>query len=200
MCTKFSYVQYFSYIIDKIVFSLRRSFSKVLVILPWFLLLFLLSFLLIVYNSLAFHLEVFQSRLYRISIVWIYEYLVIPWYLNNKQVVWESIVYLLKFLITSREQSSCTLSEKKNKMFIYSFKYPIEESGKILKNEAAEPYLKPCQISIMGHFYIIDVCYDSKYTPVVVQDSKVNLKWINTKMLEKTVHFFNADLVENIPT
>ena len=29
-----------------------------------------------------------------------------------------------------------------------------EESGKILKNEAAEPYLKPCQISIMDRFYI----------------------------------------------
>ena len=48
--------------------------------------------------------------------------------------------------------------QKKNKMFIYSFKYPNEESGKIFKkNKAAEPYLKPCQISIMERFCIIDV-------------------------------------------
>ena len=44
---------------------------------------------------------------------------------------------------------------KENKMFIYSFKYPNEESGKLLKNEAAEPYLEPCQISIMDHFCIM---------------------------------------------
>ena len=34
--------------------------------------------------------------------------------------------------------------QKKSKMFIYLFKYPDEESGEILKNEAAEPYLKSC--------------------------------------------------------
>ena len=34
--------------------------------------------------------------------------------------------------------------QKSSKMFIYLFKYPNEESGKILKNEAAEPYLKSC--------------------------------------------------------
>ena len=55
-------------IIDKIV-SLTRNFSKTLVILAWFLLLFLSLFLLIVYISLAFHLEVFRSELFRISIV-----------------------------------------------------------------------------------------------------------------------------------
>ena len=55
--------------------------------------------------------------------------------------------------------------QKKNKMFIYSFKYPNDEGGKLLKNEAAEPYLEACQISIMERFckntssisYIIDV-------------------------------------------
>ena len=59
---------------------------------------------------------------------------------------------------------SCRLLEEK-KMFIYSLKYPNKESGKILKNEAAEPHLEPCQISIMGRFcknatvkrFIIDV-------------------------------------------
>ena len=92
-------------------------------------------------------------------------------------------------------------------MLIYSLKYQNKESGKILKNEAAEPYLKPCQIFMMERFYenaatksfIIDVWYGSKYTPEVVQDSKIYLKWINTKMLEKTVHFFIVDLGKDIP-
>ena len=48
--------------------------------------------------------------------------------------------------------------------------------------------------------FIIDVWYGSKYTPEVVQDSKINLKWINTKMQEKTVHSFNLDLAEDIST
>ena len=61
-------------------------------------------------------------------------------------------------------------------MLINSFQYPNEESRKILKNEAAEPYLKPRQISIMDLFCNIDVCFGSKYTPEAVQDSKINLK------------------------
>ena len=56
---------------------------------------------------------------------------------------------------------------RKTKMFIYSPKYQNKESGKILKNEVAEPYLEPCQISMMGRFcentmaksFIIDVRY-----------------------------------------
>ena len=55
--------------------------------------------------------------------------------------------------------------QKKNKMFIYSLKQPNKESGKILKNETAEPYLEPCYISMMECFcenttakvFIIDV-------------------------------------------
>ena len=39
--------------------------------------------------------------------------------------------------------------EKKSKIFMYLFKKPNKESGKIFKNEAAELYLKPCQISMM---------------------------------------------------
>ena len=39
-------------------------------------------------------------------------------------------------------------------MFICSFKYANEESGKILKSEAAEPFLKPCQISLTDRFCI----------------------------------------------
>ena len=57
------------FVIIDIIFLLRRNFSKALIILVWFLLLFLLLFLLIVNISLAFHLEVFQSELFRISIV-----------------------------------------------------------------------------------------------------------------------------------
>ena len=90
--------KYFSYIIGKFV-SLGRNFSKALVIMSWFLLLFLLLFLLIVYISFAFHLVIFQSELNRTSIVWIYKYLVIPWYFNIEQVVWEPIGYLKIFLI-----------------------------------------------------------------------------------------------------
>ena len=55
--------------------------------------------------------------------------------------------------------------QKKNKIFIYSFKYPNDEGGKLLKNETAEPYLQAWQISIMERFcknttsisFIIDV-------------------------------------------
>ena len=41
--------------------------------------------------------------------------------------------------------------QKKNKKFVYSFKYLDKESGKILINEAEEPYLEPCQIFTMEH-------------------------------------------------
>ena len=44
---------------------------------------------------------------------------------------------------------SCRLLEEKQNAHIHS---SITESGKILKNEAAEPHLEPCQISIMGRF------------------------------------------------
>ena len=59
-------------------------------------------------------------------------------------------------------------------MFIHLFKYPNEESGKILKYEAAESYLEPCQVPLMERFCIIDVWYGSKYHPKVVQESKMN--------------------------
>ena len=60
-------------------------------------------------------------------------------------------------------------------MFIYSLKYQNKESGKILKNEAAEPYLEPCQISMMERFcenataksFIVDVLYGCKYTKIL---------------------------------
>ena len=55
-------------------------------------------------------------------------------------------------------------------MLIYLFKYPSNEIEKTLKNQDAEPYLEPCQISIKEPFcenataksYIIVVWYGSK--------------------------------------
>ena len=84
--------------------------------------------------------------------------------------------------------------QKKNKNVNLFIQVPKQKSGKILKDEAAEPYLETCQISMMERFcenttaksFIIDVWYGSKYTTEVVQDSKINLKWMNTKMQEKT--------------
>ena len=37
-------------------------------------------------------------------------------------------------------------------MFIHSLKYQNKESGKMLKNKAAELYLEPRQISLMERF------------------------------------------------
>ena len=43
-------------------------------------------------------------------------------------------------------------------MFIQVSKRRKSGKWKILKNEAAETYLEPCQIPIMERFCIIDVC------------------------------------------
>ena len=88
---------------------------------------------------------------------------------------------MLHIWFTSGEQSSGTLSEEKQNVHTFIQVYKRRKSGKwkILKNEAAEKYLGPCQISIMEHFCHIDVWYSSKYTPVVVLVSKIYLKEIN---------------------
>ena len=107
-----------------------------------------------------------------------------------------------------RHMSKLAADFQKKDKNIYLLKYQSKKSGKIFKNEAAEPYLEPCQISKMEGFcknamaksFIIDLWYGCKYTSEVVQDSKINLKWMNTKMLEKTVHFFNVHLPEDIST
>ena len=88
---------------------------------------------------------------------------------------------------------------KTKSLYIHSI-IQTKKKEKYLKNEAAESYLEPCQISITERFCIIYVWYGSKCTLEVLQVSKINLKWINTKTLEKTVHFFNVDLVEDNPT
>ena len=43
--------------------------------------------------------------------------------------------------------------QTKSKMIIYSLKYPNKDSEKILKSEVAQPYLEPCQISMMECFW-----------------------------------------------
>ena len=113
---------------------------------------------------------------------------------------WEPINYLIIFLITSREQSTCTFLEETQKSSYIHSSIQTKKEEKNLKDEAAESYLEPCQISITERFCIIYVWYGSKYTPEVMQDSKINLNCINSKMLEKTVYFFNVDLVDDIPT
>ena len=102
-------------------------------------------------------------------------------------------------LITSREQSSCTFLEETQKSSYIHSSIQTKKEEKYLKEEATESYLEPCQISITERFCIIYVWYGSKYTPEVLQDSKINLNWINSKMLEKTVYFFNVDFVVDIP-
>ena len=66
---------------------------------------------------------------------------------------------MLHFWFTSGEQCSCTLSEEKQNVHIFIQVYKRRKSGKwkILKNEAADTYLEPCQIFIMERFCIVDV-------------------------------------------
>ena len=52
---------------------------------------------------------------------------------------------------------------------------------------------KSCKIYFRKRF-IVDVWYGSKYTLEVVEDSKINLKLMSAKTLEKTVHLLNIDL------
>ena len=83
----------------------------------------------------------------------------------------------LNFFDLRHVSKVAALSQKKNKMFVYSFKYPIKESKTNIKTRG-------CRAMFTAMF--IDVWYGSKYTPKVVQDSKINLKLRNTKILEKT--------------
>ena len=124
------------------------------------------------------------------------------WYFHGQYKVSSLGINKISYNIFDLRQMSKVASHfhKKNKMFIYSFKYANKESRKILKSEAAEPYLEPCQIYIMDGVCIIDVWYGHKYTPEVAQDSKFILQWINTKILEKTMDLFSVDLLEDILT
>ena len=84
--------------------------------------------------------------------------------------------------------------QKKNKMFVYSFKYPNKESGNFFKKQGCTAIFRTLPNIYDGSFLrkykrpkaLSYVCYGSKYIPEVVQDSKINLKWMNSKMLEKT--------------
>ena len=69
--------------------------------------------------SLAFGLEDFQSELFRITVVYIYQKLKISYNIFDLPHVSKVAAHF----------------QKKNKMLIYLFKYPNEESGKKLKND-----------------------------------------------------------------
>ena len=120
--------------------------------------------------------------------------------------VWKLMKNLIRFLITSYEQSNCTCSEGKQNVYIFIQVSKQRKRKKIKKRGCRALYLGPSKIFMIGRQcenttvkgYIINVWYDFKHTPEVAQDSKINLKWINTKILEKTVHFFNVDLAEDI--
>ena len=60
------------------------------------------------------------------------------WYFLGKNKI--SYIFDLRHVSKAAERF-----QKENKIFIYSFKYPNEESGKILKREVAEPHLEPCK-------------------------------------------------------
>ena len=126
---------------------LRRNFSEALVILYWFFLLFLLIW----YITLALHYEVFQRELFSISIVQIYKNLIFSWSVRSKCFgnQWNIIKY---FWFKSSEQSSCTLSEEQQNFLNIHASIQSKKVKKIFKNEAAEPYLEPCQISMMERF------------------------------------------------
>ena len=51
-----------------------------------------------------------------------------------------------------RHMSKLAADFQKKDKNIYLLKYQSKKSGKIFKNEAAEPYLEPCQISKMEGF------------------------------------------------
>ena len=115
--------KYFSYIIDKIL-SLRRNFSKALVILVQFLLLFLILFLLIVYIIILKFSKVsfFASLLHRYMKSWYFHG---PYKANSLGT--NEISYNVFDL---RHMSKVAAHfQKKNKMLI--FKQPNKESGKL---------------------------------------------------------------------
>ena len=119
------YVQkkYFSYIIDKIV-SLRRSFYKALVILSWFSLLlfyFYYQYISTLHSLLKFFKVSFFTSLS-------YKYMKI-WYFHGQYKVsglgTNKICYIFDLCHMSKVAAHF---QKKNKMFIYLFKYPNEET------------------------------------------------------------------------
>ena len=68
------------------------------------------------------------------------------WYFHRQYKVRTLGANKISYIIFDLHQMSKVAAhfQKKNKMFIYSFKYPNKEGGKILPNKAAEPYLEPC--------------------------------------------------------
>ena len=125
---------------------LQETFQKFWLSCPVFVIVFVIIFI----NSINQHCipswnfsKWAFSNLYRI-IIWKFGIAMV----SIKQVVWEPIKYLIIFLIY--------VTWAKARSYIYS-SIQTKKVEKILKNEAAEPYLEPCQMSIMERFYIKDV-------------------------------------------
>ena len=108
--------KYFSYIIGKFA-SLRRNFSKALVILAWFLLLFLLLF---------FKVSFFTFLSYKYMKIWYF-------YGQYKANGLGTIEKSYNIFDLSHMSIVAAHFQKKNKTFIYSFRCPNKESGKIFK-------------------------------------------------------------------
>ena len=118
---------YFSSRLDEIAL-LRRNFSKALVILAWFLLLFLLLFLSIVSISLAFDLEPSQSELF------LHLYTINIWTLGKliKQIVWEPAKSFIFLIYVKWTKYLHIFRRKTKRLYIHSG----------IRTEKAEKYKK----------------------------------------------------------
>ena len=184
---------------------LRRNFSKALVILPYFILLFLLLFLSKVYISLAFHLEIFQSELFRISIIYLYENLIFPWstwskWFGNQR---NTLKY---FWFTSLSKVEKQNTEKKLNSCIF-IKVSKQRKQKNLKKRGCRDIYRTLP-------NIYDAAFLRKYKQLKASswmfDMVLNtplrlhriLKSIQNKWIPKcwkNLHSFNGDLAKDIP-
>ena len=78
----------------------------------------------------------FESKKY-LNFLLLYKYMKIWYFHRQYNVFWEPIKSYNIFGLHEVSKVAAHF-QKKNKMFIYSFKYPNKEGGKILPNKAAE--------------------------------------------------------------
>ena len=177
--------KYFSYKIT----LLGRDFSKALVICPGFCYCFFIIILNSIYQPClpSWNLPKWTfSHFYRINI-WKFGISMV----NIKQVVWELIKYptFLTYVTWAKKQH--TIRSKTKCSDIYS-SIQTKNVTKVenIKKRSCRDIFRTLPNTYNGLF-LHHRC---------LQDSKIYLKSINTKMLEKTTHFFNAYLAEDIPT